>query len=279
MTLDEKYQNLQNILSEFNSAVIAFSGGVDSTLLLKVACDSLGANKVLALTATSPLYPSYETEQSKQLANDFGVRQQFINSNEMELVDFVKNDLQRCYHCKHNLFSLFLHKMKKTPFETLLDGSNLDDQDDYRPGRKAVTQLQIRSPLLEANLGKQEVRELSRQLGLPTWDKQPFACLASRFPYGTRITVDRLKRIDRCETWLRLQNFTHYRVRCYDQLARIEIAPEEIPRLLDKTLRLDLVETFKLNGFDYVTLDLQGYRSGSMNEILPQTDNLAVKCL
>ncbi|MDX2494288.1 MAG: ATP-dependent sacrificial sulfur transferase LarE [Desulfuromusa sp.] len=269
MNLDEKYQNLQNILSGFDSVVIAFSGGVDSTLLLKVACDSLGADKVLALTATSPIFPSYEIEQSKQLANDFGVRQQFIDSNEMELVDFVKNELQRCYHCKHNLFSLFLHEMEKGPFETLLDGSNLDDQDDYRPGQKAVTQLKIRSPLLEANLGKQEVRELSRQLELSTWNKQPFACLATRFPYGTKITVDRLKMIDRCETWLRLQNFSHYRVRCYDRLARIEVAPEEIPRLLDKTLRLDLVETFKLNGFDYVTLDLQGYRSGSMNEILP----------
>ncbi|MDX2480288.1 MAG: ATP-dependent sacrificial sulfur transferase LarE [Desulfuromusa sp.] len=271
MSLDEKYQHLQNILSEFSSVVIAFSGGVDSTLLLKVACDSLGTDKVLALTATSPIFPSYETEQSQLLAKEFGVRQQLINSNEMELADFVNNELQRCYHCKHNLFSLFLKEVTKTACKTLLDGSNIDDQDDYRPGQKAITQLKIRSPLLEANLGKQEVRALSRQLGLSTWDKQPFACLATRFPYGTRITVKGLKQVDQCETWLRLHGFSHYRVRCHNQLARIEVAPEEIARLLEGTLRIDLVETFKLNGFDYVTLDLQGYRSGSMNEILPET--------
>ena len=271
MSLDEKYQHLQNILSEFNSAVIAFSGGVDSTLLLKVACDSLGADKVLALTATSPIFPSYEIEQSKLLARKFGVRQQFIDSNEMELADFIENGPQRCYYCKHNLFSLFLQKVTETATETLLDGSNLDDQDDYRPGQKAITQLKIGSPLLEAKLGKQEIRELSRQLELSTWDKQPFACLATRFPYGTPITVGRLKQIDQCETWLRLQGFSNYRVRYHNQLARIEVSPAEIPRLLEETLRLDLVETFKLSGFDYVTLDLQGYRSGSMNEILPET--------
>ncbi len=270
MNLDDKYQHLQKILSEFDSVVIAFSGGVDSTLLLKVACDTLGAEHVLALTAISPIFPSYEIEQSKKLADEFGVRQQFVDSNEMQLPDFVKNELQRCYHCKHNLFSLFLSEVEKSAFDNLLDGSNLDDQDDYRPGQKAVTQLKIASPLLEARLGKKDVRELSRQLSLATWNKQPFACLATRFPYGTRITVDRLKNIDQCESWLRLQGFSHYRVRCYDQLARIEIAPEEIPRIADETLRLDLVETFKHNGFDYVTLDLQGYRSGSMNEILTE---------
>lgn len=274
MSLNDKYQHLKKIISEFNSVVVAFSGGVDSTLLLKVACDSLGVEKVLALTAISPIFPSYEIEQSQQLADKFGVQQQFINSNEMELPDFVKNELQRCYHCKHNLFSLFLDEMKKTPFEILLDGSNLDDQDDYRPGQKAITQLKIHSPLLEANLTKQEVRELSRQLELSTWDKQPFACLATRFPYGTKITLAQLKMVDKCESWLRLQGFSHYRVRCYDQLARIEIAPDEIPKILDESLRLDLVETFNRNGFDYVTLDLQGYRSGSMNEILPEADSV-----
>lgn len=271
MSLVEKYQHLQNILAGFSSVAIAFSGGVDSTLLLKVACDSLGADKILALTATSPIFPSYEIEQSQRLAVEFGVRQQLISSHEMELADFVKNGLQRCYYCKHNLFSLFLNELKKTPGKTLLDGSNLDDQDDYRPGQKAITQLNIASPLLEAKLGKPEIRELSRQLGLSTWDKQPFACLATRIPYGTRITIEGLKQIEQCETWLRLQGFSHYRVRCYNQLARIEVAPEEIARFLDETLRLDLVETCKSNGFDYVTLDLQGYRSGSMNEILPET--------
>ena len=271
MSLDEKYQHLKDILSEFNSVTIAFSGGVDSTLLLKVACDSLGADKVLALTATSPIFPSYEIEQSKHLAEEMGVRQQFIDSNEMELADFVDNGLQRCYYCKYNLLSLFIRELRGTS-RILLDGSNLDDQDDYRPGQKAVTQLQVRSPLFEAKLGKQEIRDLSHELGLSTWDKQSFACLATRFPYGTPITVDRLKQIDRCETWLRLQGFSTYRVRYHNQLARIEVSPAAIPRFLEETFRLELVETFKINGFDYVTLDLQGYRSGSMNEIL--SDNI-----
>ncbi|MCD6581479.1 MAG: ATP-dependent sacrificial sulfur transferase LarE [Desulfuromusa sp.] len=269
MSLAEKYQHLQDILSEFSSVAIAFSGGVDSTLLLKVACDSIGTDNVLALTATSPIFPSYEIEQSKRLAEELGVRQQFIDSNEMELTDFVDNGLQRCYYCKHNLLSRFLRELRGTS-RILLDGSNLDDQDDYRPGQKAVTQLQVRSPLFEARLGKPEIRELSRQLDLSTWDKQPFACLATRFPYGTPITVDRLKQIDRCETWLRLQGFSTYRVRYHNQLARIEVSPAEIPRFLEEALRLDLVETFKRNGFDYVTLDLQGYRSGSMNELFPE---------
>ena len=267
MSLTEKYQHLKDILSEFNSVVIAFSGGVDSTLLLKVACDSLGAAKVLALTATSPIFPSYEIEQSKLLAEEFGVQQQFFDSGEMELADFVENNLQRCYHCKHNMLRLFLQVMAEMP-GTLLEGSNLDDQDDYRPGQKAVAQLKIRSPLLEANLRKSEIRELSRQLKLSTWDKQPFACLATRFPYGTRITTDRLKQIDQCENWLRLQGFSNYRVRYHNQLARVEVSPTEIHRFVEETLRLELVDVFKLNGFDYVTLDLQGYRSGSMNEVL-----------
>ncbi len=272
MSLDEKFQHLQRILSGFDSVVIAFSGGVDSTLLLKVACDCLGADKVLALTATSPIFPDYEIEQSRQLAKKLGVQQQLISSHEMELVNFVENGPQRCYHCKHHLFSLFLQKAAEIS-GTLLDGSNLDDLDDYRPGREALTQLKLRSPLLEANLGKQEIRSLSRQLELPTWDKQPFACLATRFPYGTRITVDRLKQINQCENWLRLQGFSSYRVRYHDRLARIEVAEEDIPRLVKEPLRRDLVEIFKLNGFDYVTLDLQGYRSGSMNVILPQADS------
>lgn len=273
MNLNEKYQLLQRILSDCSPAVIAFSGGVDSTLLLKVACDTLGADNVLALTATSPIFPSYEIEQSQKLAHEFGVRQQFIASGEIKLNDFVENNLQRCYHCKHNMLSCFLQTLRSTA-GILLDGSNLDDQHDYRPGQKAVTELKIRSPLLEAKLGKDEIRTLSRQLNLSTWNKQPFACLATRFPYGTRITIERLQQVDRCETWLRLHNFSSYRVRCHDQLARIEVGYDEIPRLLDKTLHADLIATFKANGFDYVTLDLQGYRSGSMNEGLAATNTL-----
>ena len=272
MTLDEKYHHLQKILAEFDSVVIAFSGGVDSTLLLKVACNQLGPDNVLALTATSPIFPGYEIEQSSKLAQLFGVRQKLLSSDEMALESFVENGPRRCYHCKHSLFSQFLSAAEEIS-GTLLDGSNLDDLDDYRPGREALNQLHLRSPLLEAKLGKQEIRKLSRQLGLSTWDKQPFACLATRFPYGTRITAERIQQIDQCETWLRLQGFAHYRVRYHDQLARIEVIEKDIPRLVKDPLRQNLLEVFKLNGFDYITLDLQGYRSGSMNEVLPESVN------
>jgi uncharacterized protein len=267
MTLAEKYQRLQQLLSEFDSVVVAFSGGVDSTLLLKVACDQLGPDRVLALTASSPIFSRYELEQSGELAQLFGVQQRLISSDEMALEHFVENGPRRCYYCKHSLFSRFLWEAKKIS-GTLVDGSNLDDLDDYRPGREALEQLQLRSPLLEVGLGKAEIRRLSRQLGLPTWDKQPSTCLATRFPYGTGITVERLQQIDQCETWLRLQGFSCYRVRYHDQLARIEVAEEDIPRLVEEPLRQALLKEFKLNGFDYIALDLQGYRSGSMNEVL-----------
>jgi uncharacterized protein len=269
MTLEEKYSYLQQQLSHFESVAVAFSGGVDSTFLLKVAHDTLGAGRVLALTATSPTYPAYEFTQSQQLAAQIGVKQLAFESNELEIPGFADNPPRRCYHCKHELFSLFLRQAAKLGYRTVLDGSNLDDLGDYRPGRDAVTELKIGSPLLEAQLGKAEIRQLSKQLGLSTWNKQPFACLSSRFPYGTQITAERLQQIDRCESWLREQGFGNYRVRFHEQIARIEVAADEIGRLLDNDLRQQLVAEFKAAGFTYVTLDLQGYRTGSMNETLP----------
>jgi uncharacterized protein len=269
MELTDKYQQLQQSLQQLESVVVAFSGGVDSTFLLKVAANVIGPDKVLALTATSPTYPSFEFEQSQKLAQQIGVEQLVIESNELEIPGFAENDPRRCYHCKHELFSLCLQHAEKAGYRAVLDGSNLDDLDDYRPGRDAVEELQVRSPLLEAGLGKDDIRQLSKQLGLPTWDKQPFACLSSRFPYGTRITAERLQQIDRCESWLRLQGFANYRVRYHDRIARIEISPPDISRLIEDELREKLVVEFKSAGFTYVTLDLQGYRTGSMNETLP----------
>ncbi len=269
MNLTEKYHNLKQSLAQFDSVVVAFSGGVDSTFLLKVATEVLGPQKVLALTAISPIYPEFESAQSSRLAKTIGVEQQLVENNELEIPEFTANHPRRCYHCKLALFSRFLQLAKEKGYQTVLDGSNLDDLADYRPGRDATEELQIGSPLLEAGLNKAEIRELSKQLGLPTWDKQAFACLASRFPYGTAITAERLKQIDRCEGWLRGQGFNNYRVRYHEQVARIEVPPNDISRLLDEDLRQQLVTEFKAAGFTYVTLDLQGYRTGSMNETLP----------
>ncbi|GAB4567902.1 MAG: ATP-dependent sacrificial sulfur transferase LarE [Geothermobacteraceae bacterium] len=265
-TLERKYAHLQDILHKLESVVVAFSGGVDSTFLLKVAVDTLGRDRVLALTATSPTYPQFEFEQACRLAEDFNARHMVVESNELEIPGFAENHRRRCYHCKHELFSICIEKARELGYNAILDGSNRDDLSDHRPGRDAAAELQVRSPLLEAELGKEEIRVLSRRLDLPTADKQAFACLSSRFPYGTRITAERLTQIDRCETWLREQGIRNYRVRYHDTVARIEVAPEEIDRFIDREFRTRVVETFKGYGFTYVALDLQGYRTGSMNE-------------
>ncbi|MCF6178332.1 MAG: ATP-dependent sacrificial sulfur transferase LarE [Geopsychrobacter sp.] len=269
MPLQAKMDRLQTLLREMQRVVVAFSGGVDSTFLLKVASDCLGAQQVLALTATSPTYPEYEFQQACELAREIGVEQIVIESNELEIPGFADNPPRRCYHCQFELFSLCLEQAKERGFSLVLDGSNLDDLGDYRPGREAVTELQVRSPLLEAELTKKDIRALSRQLGLKTWDKQAFACLSSRFPYGTKITLERLRQIDQCETFLRENGFKNYRVRYHDKIARVEVAQTEINRLLEPELRDRLVTTFKKAGFTFVTLDLQGYRTGSINATLP----------
>jgi uncharacterized protein len=267
MPLENKFLQLKNILQEMGSVLIAFSGGVDSTFLLRVARDVLGADKVLALTAVSPTYPPSEFQESQTLAVSLGVRQVVVESNELEIPGFARNDRRRCYHCKKELFSLCLQKAAEMGFQAVLDGSNQDDLGDFRPGREAAGELAVRSPLLEAGLTKEDIRLLSREMGLPTWDKQPFACLSSRFPYGTDITPERLVQVGACESFLRRSGFRNYRVRYHGETARIEVAPEEIERFLDEGLRLKVVEEFKAAGFTYVALDLEGYRTGSMNEV------------
>ena len=266
MHLEKKYALLKDNLAELGSAVIAFSGGVDSTFLLLTARDVLGADKIVALTATSPTYPSHEFNESVRLAKQLGVNQVVVDSNELEIPGFADNPPQRCYHCKKELFDICLGKAKDLGYREVLDGSNLDDLDDYRPGRQAATELKVRSPLLEAGLTKDDIRELSRENGLPTADKHPFACLASRFPYGTRITAERLQQIDRCESFMREKGFHTFRVRYHGETARIEVALDEIPRIIDDNMRNELLSEFKAAGFTYIALDLQGYRTGSMNE-------------
>ena len=264
----EKLDRLKDIFQKMGKVLVAYSGGVDSTFLLKVAKDTVGDRNVLAATALSPLYPDRELAGAKKVAQDMGVRHLLIESNELEIEGFSKNPPNRCYYCKRELFEELVNLARKEAIPFIVEGSTLDDDKDHRPGRKAVQELGIRSPLKEAMLTKGDVRELSRALRLPTWDKPSFACLASRFPYGEEITLEALRRVDEAEAFLFSLGFKQVRVRHYPNLARIEVNPEEISRLTDGSLREKVVSRLKEIGYQYVTLDLQGFRSGSMNEVL-----------
>ncbi len=266
--LNAKHEQLKKVFEAMGRALVAYSGGVDSSLLLKVARDALGRENVLAVTALSPLYPERELATAKKVAQGMGVRHLLIESNELEIEGFAANPSNRCYYCKKELFEKLVNLAKGEGIYFVVEGSTLDDEKDHRPGRAAVRELGIRSPLQEALFTKEEVRELSRALGLLTWDKPSFACLASRFPYGEEITPEGLRRVDEAEGFLFGLGFKQVRVRHYQNLARIEILKEEMERLMDPELRETVVSHLKKIGYTYVTLDLQGFRSGSMNEVL-----------
>ena len=265
---EAKLEHLRAALCEIGSAVVAFSSGVDSTFLLRVAHEELGA-RVVAATIRSHTFPKRELDEAAAFCRAEGVRHEIIDSEELDIPGFAENPPDRCYHCKRELFSKLLAFARENGLAAVLEGSNLDDDGDYRPGRRAIRELGIVSPLHEAGLTKAEIRALSREMGLPTSNKPSFACLASRFPYGERITAAALARVEKAEQWLLDAGLglTQLRVRSHGNLARIEVPPDAIPRLAARAA--EIAAAFKNIGFAYVTLDLRGYRTGSMNETLP----------
>ncbi len=265
-----KYKKLQHILSGFKSVIVAYSGGLDSAFLLYAAVDTLGTDKVSAITADSPSYPRSELEKAKEFANSLGLgeRHRIVKTEELEDPNYASNPVDRCFFCKKELYSRLTESALFGNVDAVLDGFNADDVGDFRPGRKAAEKYSIRSPLFEAGLGKKELRDLAKHLGLEVWDKPQMACLSSRIPYGSPVTREKLERIEKAEEFLRTMGFVQLRVRHHDRLARIELPLEDIKRVYDENLYDKINAEFRKLGFVWVTLDLGGFRSGSMNEVL-----------
>jgi len=263
--LSSKLERLRRIFAPMRSVMVAFSGGVDSSFVLRVAHDALG-ERVLALTTTSPTMPEDDRRSALEMARLIGARHLVVDSNELEIPGYAQNPLNRCYLCKHNLFTVCEAKAGELRIDEVVDGLNLDDLHDYRPGMKAASEKRVRHPLVEAGLTKGEIRELSRALGLPTWDRAASPCLSSRFPYGTRITAEGLRQVEQGEQVLHAMGFKVARVRHHGEIARLEVEVEEIGRLLEPVARETVDRELRKLGFRFVTVDLKGFRSGSLNE-------------
>jgi uncharacterized protein len=272
--LQTKLDRLRTIFAAMDSVMVAFSGGVDSSFVLKVAQETAGS-RVLALTTTSPTMPDEDLVSAREIAGLIGARHLIIGSNELEIPGYAENPLNRCYLCKHNLFTVCEEKAQELGIGHIVDGLNLDDLRDYRPGMQAASEKKVRHPLVESELSKNEIRELSRMMGLPTWDRPASPCLSSRFPYGTQITLERLEQVSGGEKLLKSLGFRIVRVRYHGEVARLEVGRDEMARLLDPQIGEVLSREFRKLGFRFVTLDLGGFRSGSLNEgmIEPRPNN------
>ncbi len=269
--LEEKYNKLKKQLKDIGSVCVAFSGGVDSTLLLYVAHEVLG-DKAMGITVRASMHSSREMVEAAEFVADIGVKHLFIKADEYNIPEFVANEKDRCYHCKKAIFTKIKELAGESGIPYIADGSIADDVFDYRPGMIALKELEVISPLKDAGLTKEEVRALSKQLNLPTWNKPSMACLASRIPYGVPITPEKLAIVEKGELYLLDNGFTQFRVRYHGDIARIELIPEEQMKFLEPLFMAKTVDYFKEIGFVYVTLDLGGYRVGSMNEVLTQED-------
>ena len=266
-TLLQKRSDLVNILEQMRSVIVAYSGGVDSAFLAAVANEALG-RKALSVTAVSPSLAPSELEEATDLANRIGLNFMTIETNEIDRPDYQANNPDRCFFCKDELYTHLVRFAEEESFDSIVNGTNVDDLGDYRPGIEAAKQYGVRSPLVEAELTKDDIRALSRDMDLPTWDKPAQACLSSRIPYGTTVTVEALTKIAKAEQFLRSKGFKQLRVRHHETIARIEIEPSDFSAITSEPLRSEINQEFKNIGYSYITLDLDGFRSGSLNEIL-----------
>jgi uncharacterized protein len=263
---EERLRELEAMVAPYGSALVAFSGGVDSSLALAIAARALPKEKVLAVTSNNETYLPSELDLACEFAASLGVEHLLVNTRELDNRDYASNPANRCYFCKSTLYSDLRGIAEERGYGCVVDGANADDEGDYRPGRKAAKELQVVSPLSKAGVGKAEVRELAKHLELPTWDKPALACLSSRFPYGHEITAEKLAQVARAEEYVRSRGFRQVRVRHHEELARLEVGPEEMERAF--ALREEISAELKKAGFLYVTLDLSGYESGSLNAML-----------